>query len=100
MLNRREFVATTASVGAGLAFPANLLGQAPAVLRGSVARPVIVASDNGNISRDASSKTCVVKAFEMMSAGADLLDALVAGVNIVELDPKDTSVGYGGLPNA
>jgi N4-(beta-N-acetylglucosaminyl)-L-asparaginase len=25
---------------------------------------------------------------------------LIAGVNIVELDPEDTSVGYGGLPNA
>ena len=30
----------------------------------------------------------------------DVLDALIAGVNIVELDPADTSVGYGGLPNA
>ena len=29
-----------------------------------------------------------------------MLEALIAGVNIVELDPKDTSVGYGGLPNA
>ena len=29
-----------------------------------------------------------------------MLDALVAGVNIVELDPLDDSVGYGGLPNA
>ena len=29
-----------------------------------------------------------------------MLDALIAGVNIVELDPEDTSVGYGGLPNA
>ena len=27
------------------------------------------------------------------------LDALIAGVNIVELDPEDDSVGYGGLPN-
>src|SRR5262249_56184964 len=27
-------------------------------------------------------------------------DAVVAGVNIVELDPLDDSVGYGGLPNA
>ena len=26
--------------------------------------------------------------------------ALIAGVNIVELDPLDDSVGYGGLPNA
>ena len=29
-----------------------------------------------------------------------MLDALIAGVNIVELDPSDDSVGYGGLPNA
>jgi N4-(beta-N-acetylglucosaminyl)-L-asparaginase len=35
-----------------------------------------------------------------MMQGDDVLDALVAGVNIVELDPEDTSVGYGGLPNA
>ena len=31
---------------------------------------------------------------------SDVLDALIAGVNIVELDPEDDSVGYGGLPNA
>ncbi len=35
-----------------------------------------------------------------MTAGDDVLDALIAGVNIVELDPLDDSVGYGGLPNA
>ena len=32
--------------------------------------------------------------------GEDVLDALIAGVNIVELDPEEDSVGYGGLPNA
>ena len=36
----------------------------------------------------------------MITGGADVLDALIAGVNIVELDPLDDSVGYGGLPNA
>jgi len=36
---------------------------------------------------------------EMLWAGADTLDAVIAGVNIVEEDPDDTSVGYGGLPN-
>jgi N4-(beta-N-acetylglucosaminyl)-L-asparaginase len=36
---------------------------------------------------------------EMLKGGADTLDAVIAGVNIVELDPNDTSVGYGGLPN-
>ncbi len=34
-----------------------------------------------------------------MRAGGDTLDAVIAGVNIVELDPRDSSVGYGGLPD-
>jgi N4-(beta-N-acetylglucosaminyl)-L-asparaginase len=41
----------------------------------------------------------VAKAYELMTQGADPLDAAVAGVNIVEEDPKDMSVGYGGVPN-
>jgi N4-(beta-N-acetylglucosaminyl)-L-asparaginase len=36
---------------------------------------------------------------EMIQQGNDALDAVIAGVNIVEDDPKDMSVGYGGLPN-
>ena len=36
----------------------------------------------------------------MITDGKDVLDALIAGVNLCELDPEDTSVGYGGLPNA
>jgi N4-(beta-N-acetylglucosaminyl)-L-asparaginase len=42
----------------------------------------------------------VETAFTRMAAGVDVLDAIVAGVNLNELDPADTSVGYGGLPNA
>jgi N4-(beta-N-acetylglucosaminyl)-L-asparaginase len=41
----------------------------------------------------------VDRAMEMLKNGADPLDAVIAGVNIVEEDPNDTSVGYGGLPN-
>jgi N4-(beta-N-acetylglucosaminyl)-L-asparaginase len=36
---------------------------------------------------------------ELIRSGSDALDAVIAGVNIVEDDPNDTSVGYGGLPN-
>ena len=36
---------------------------------------------------------------ELIRTGSDPLDAVVAGINIVEDDPEDTSVGYGGLPN-
>lgn len=38
-------------------------------------------------------------AYEKIVAGADVLDGVVAGVTIVEDDPEDTTVGYGGLPN-
>ena len=36
---------------------------------------------------------------QQMQAGRSPVDAAVAGVNVVELDPNDLSVGYGGLPN-
>lgn len=61
----------------------------------------MIASANGNKFKNGGDMTCVQKAFTMMTSGnADVLDALIAGVNIVELDPLDDSVGYGGLPNA
>jgi N4-(beta-N-acetylglucosaminyl)-L-asparaginase len=63
-------------------------------------KPVVIASGNGNKFKNGGEMTCVEKAFTMMTQGSDVLDALIAGVNIVELDPLETSVGYGGLPNA
>jgi N4-(beta-N-acetylglucosaminyl)-L-asparaginase len=96
-LNRREFVSATAGA-AVLASKTPLFGQAPAVITG--VKPVVVAAGNGNRSKDKDGLTCVAKAFKMITAGEDVLDAVVAGVNIVELDPEDSSVGYGGLPNA
>ncbi|HVK06354.1 MAG TPA: N(4)-(beta-N-acetylglucosaminyl)-L-asparaginase, partial [Armatimonadaceae bacterium] len=64
-------------------------------------KPVVIASENGHVHKNGGTQTCVEKAFAMMTGGgADVLDALIAGVNLVELDPNDTSVGYGGLPNA
>ena len=63
-------------------------------------KPIVVASSNGHIYKNGGSKTGVEIAFEGITRGDDVLDALIAGVNICELDPADTSVGYGGLPNA
>lgn len=105
--SRRRFLGSTAaSVGAvaalssTLASPAdgaaNLQGAADAAQhregqRATATPPLSVSSANG--------VAAVAKAVEVMRAGGDTLDAVVAGVNIVELDPKDNSVGYGGLPN-
>ena len=92
-MNRRQFVQTTA---AAAAVPATLFGQAPAV-KSAGAKPCVVASNNGNKSKDEHGVTCVAKAFDMMTKGSDVLDALVAGVAIVELDPDQNGVGWSGL---
>jgi N4-(beta-N-acetylglucosaminyl)-L-asparaginase len=97
-LNRRQFVGVAAAAGALGATP-RTFGQAPAVVARPT-KPVVIAAANGNRYKNGGASTCVEKAFSMITSGADVLDALISGVNIVELDPEDTSVGYGGLPNA
>jgi N4-(beta-N-acetylglucosaminyl)-L-asparaginase len=97
-VTRRDFVKTGAAAGVMAAGPAS--AQAPAVVAPSAARPVVVASANGNVYKNGGPRTAVHEAFERMVRGEDVLDALVAGVNLCELDPGDDSVGYGGLPNA
>src|SRR5688500_13281627 len=98
-ISRRKFVAaSTAGLAAAATGPA--FGQSPTVMTRKTVTPAVIASANGNDHKNGGPMTCVEKAFSMMTSGSDVLEALIAGVNIVELDPADTSVGYGGLPNA
>src|SRR6266508_4249753 len=76
------------------------MAQGPTVIRRSPAKPVVISSSNGNRFKNGGEMTAVEKAWSAIAQGSDVLDALIAGVNIVELDPLDDSVGYGGLPNA
>src|SRR5882762_10403006 len=39
------------------------------------------------------------EAWKILNAGGRALDAVEAGVRVPEADPKNTSVGYGGLPD-
>lgn len=98
-LSRRQFVQAGAAVAAAAA-PAAAFGQAPTVMAPKGVKPLVVCSANGNAYRNGGTQTCVEKAFSMIAAGADVLDAVIAGVNLNELDPLDMTVGYGGLPNA
>src|SRR6185295_9986095 len=98
-IRRRDFMRSSAVAGLALAAPKVTSAKAPAVIIQGV-KPVVVSSANGNRFKNGGDVTCVQKAFTMITGGSDVLDALIAGVNIVELDPEDTSVGYGGLPNA
>jgi len=99
-MNRRDFVLTSAAAGLAAAAPKEVFGQAPTVMTPRSVKPVVVSSSNGNIYKNGGAKTGVEIAFEKIVKGEDVLDAVVAGVNLCELDPEDSSVGYGGLPNA
>lgn len=92
MTTRRDFIRTSAGVGAGAALGAlpKALEGAPAVVLRRVT-PTCIASANG--------LGAVQRAIEELAGGASTIDAIVRGVNLVEEDPGDTSVGYGGLPN-
>lgn len=87
---RREFLKRASAVGIGAmassAIPSPLASQPQ-----SASKIIAISSGNG--------MAAVTKAIDIIRSGSDALDAVIAGVNIVEDDPNDTSVGYGGLPN-
>ncbi|HEX4946193.1 MAG TPA: N(4)-(beta-N-acetylglucosaminyl)-L-asparaginase [Blastocatellia bacterium] len=96
-LTRRDFVVNTTATGL---LTANATAHTPMIWTQRSVKPVVVSSANGNRFKNGGDVVCVEKAFKLITQGTDVLDAVIAGVNIVELDPEDTSVGYGGLPNA
>ncbi|MDB4884502.1 MAG: peptidase asparaginase 2 [Gemmatimonadetes bacterium] len=99
--SRRDFLSASALAAAGVVLPRHVLdaravravdGAASASTIASAGRPAVIASSNGIRG--------VKVAYDMIAKGVDPLDAVVAGVNIQELDPDDQSVGLGGLPNS
>jgi N4-(beta-N-acetylglucosaminyl)-L-asparaginase len=99
-INRRDFIISGTAAGLSIGVASQGIAQSPAVITRSASKPLVIASGNGNRYKNGGTQTAVEKAFTMIVGGSDVLDAVVAGVNIVELDPLDTSVGYGGQPNA
>jgi len=99
--SRRKFFLTSlagsavASAGKLFGRPPLNNGDAPALAGVTSAaqakRPLIISSANGLRALGAG--------MDILKKGGDTLDAVVAAVTIVEDDPNDDSVGYGGLPN-
>lgn len=87
-LTRREAIA----IGTAAAVAATAARSTPAKGIGAERPPVAVASKNGF--------EAVRRAVERMEAGAAPVEAAVDGVSLVEADPDDYTVGYGGLPNS
>ncbi len=105
-VSRRDFVraASAVAVASNAARRSEAVDEqaapSPTVLGRSARPPLVISSENGHKFKNGGARTCVEEAWHRLVAGEDVLDALVAGVTIVELDPAETSVGYGGLPNA
>jgi len=110
-VSRRDFLGAGAAAAAGLALPKvagamphitvkdrSELAPQPALEGAFAGRPVIISATNG-YNRDQNGKRGIEVAWDMLMKGSDPLDAIVQGVQIVELDPRDQSVGLGGLPN-
>ncbi|HEX4934565.1 MAG TPA: N(4)-(beta-N-acetylglucosaminyl)-L-asparaginase [Gemmatimonadaceae bacterium] len=117
MVSRRDFVKrTSASLAATPLLTAPLAGivltpegaqaapapeaRAPELLLRRAVRPVVISDYSGWEFRNGGTENAVQRAFRLITEGKDVLDALIAGVNIPELDPLETGIGYGALPNA
>jgi N4-(beta-N-acetylglucosaminyl)-L-asparaginase len=87
-LSRRDFLKTGMGAGA-----AAVLSDGNISFMKPLESGKMIAVASGGKTRAAD------KAMELLKAGVDPLDAVIAGVNIVEEDPNDMSVGYGGIPN-
>jgi len=91
-MKRRNFIKWGSSLGFGsVLIPKTPLFSHNRPQNTAGSTPVVIASMNG--------LEAVKLAYAKIQAGADALDAVIAGVNLVEDDPNDHSVGLGGLPN-
>lgn len=92
MIDRRTFLAATSLAALAGGTGHAMASARPRLEPGDEHRgPVCIASGNG--------VAAVERAWDFLKQGRDTAEAVVAGVKIVEEDPNDMSVGYGGLPN-
>jgi N4-(beta-N-acetylglucosaminyl)-L-asparaginase len=92
-ISRRNFVNRTIGAGAGAMIIPVVAGfgmQSKNILN----RPLIITSHTNETGRQA-----MEAGWEMLKNGGSAVDAVEKAANIIEVDPEDTSVGYGGLPN-
>ena len=86
MKSRRDFLKLSA-LGAGLMPVSQAFASEP-----QINKPIVISTWNFGIQAN-------VEAWKVLSAKGRALDAVEAGAKVPEGDPKETSVGLGGLPD-
>ena len=92
MIDRRKFIKTLSALGISIpSMKSELLGKTSTAKKDN---PIILCSRGEQWGRK------VLKpGWDILRKNGTLLDAIEKSANVTELDPNDTSVGYGGLPN-
>ena len=92
MIDRRKFIKSISALGISLpAMTSETFGKSKTVKKNN---PIILCSRGEQWGRK------VLKpGWDILRKNGELLDAIEKSANVTELDPNDTSVGYGGLPN-
>ena len=92
MIDRRKFIKSISALGISLpAMTSETFGKSKTVKKNN---PIILCSRGEQWGRK------VLKpGWDILRKNGKLLDAIEKSANVTELDPNDTSVGYGGLPN-
>ena len=99
-MDRRTFVKAGAAAAAALPNAVTAASHGPWIRTGGLADPVLVSDVSSIRYRNGGSESAIQRAFRGIVEGEDVMDALIAGVRIPELDPEETGIGFGGLPNA
>jgi N4-(beta-N-acetylglucosaminyl)-L-asparaginase len=98
---RREFLKAGFATGVAAATSrTRTASSAPTLLVPTEIKPVVISDLSGIRFKNGGTMSCVEKAFDLMTKGSRVIDAILEGINIVENDPAETGVGYGGTPNA
>ncbi len=92
-ISRRNFVNRTIGAGAGAILLPSISGFGQQS-KSPVNRPLIITSHANPTGQKA-----MEAGWEILKNGGSAVDAVEKAANIIEVDPEDTSVGYGGLPN-
>jgi len=94
MTKRRDFLQAMGMMGLSLPALNKILNRKTEYVPIRTASPLVMCS------RGASwGKKVLEPAWAKFKETNSILDAIETGSNVVELDPEDTSVGYGGLPD-
>jgi len=93
-IDRREFVRHGVGMGAGALALGHLPDSTAHSKHQAAGTPLVITSRTNETGQDA-----MRQAWDILDGGGAALDAVERGANVVELDPEDTGVGYGGLPN-